>query len=55
MTNILPIPSNFNQVQQILKDADMKLSDMVKMKTATLKSLVGCTGGEKKEKVSAIK
>lgn len=55
MTNILPIPSNFGQVQQMLNSTDMKLSDLVKMKTATLKSLVGCAGGEKKLKINVTK
>ncbi len=46
MTNILPIPTNQNQaVQQVIAAAEMKLSDLVKMKAATLKSLVGCAGG----------
>lgn len=55
MTNILPIPSNFGQVQQMLSNTDMKLSDLVKMKTATLKSLVGCTESEKKVKINVTK
>ncbi|MBX2902696.1 MAG: hypothetical protein KF872_03990 [Chitinophagales bacterium] len=55
MTNILPIPSNFEQVQQVLNATEMKLSDLVKMKTATLKSLVGCAGGEKKLGINVTK
>jgi|GEM_PF-5009554 hypothetical protein len=47
MTNILPIPTNVNQhLLNVLVATDMKLSDLVKMKAATLKSLVGCSGEE---------
>ncbi len=45
MTNILPIPTNLNQhLQNAMLAADVKLSGLVKMKAATLKSLVGCYG-----------
>ncbi len=46
MTNILPIPTNLNQhLHNAMLATDMKLSDLVKIKAATLKSLVGCAGG----------
>ena len=45
MTNILPIPTLLNQhLQNAIVATDLKLSDLVKMKAATLKSLVGCQG-----------
>lgn len=47
MTNILPIPNNkIAQMQQMVAASDVKLSDLVKMKAATLKSLVGCVREE---------
>ncbi|HRP40256.1 MAG TPA: hypothetical protein PLM55_11265 [Chitinophagales bacterium] len=41
MTNILPIPSKISKIQKVMLDTDVKLCELIKMKTATLKSLVG--------------
>lgn len=55
MTKILPIPSKMEQVQKVLSAANIKLSDMIKIKTATLKTIVGCLNEEKSLKVSAAR
>lgn len=47
MTNILPIPSKISKIQRVMFNADVKLCELIKMKTATLKSLVGCVEGKK--------
>lgn len=47
MTNILPIPSKISKIQKVMLDSDVKLCELIKMKTATLKSLVGCIEGKK--------
>ncbi|MDW8273454.1 MAG: hypothetical protein RMJ53_04400 [Chitinophagales bacterium] len=56
MTTILPIPTQIAKIQQIVQHSDIKLSEVVKMKTATLKGLAGCAGGgEKNKTLSATK
>lgn len=48
MTKILPIPSKMEQVQKVLSATNIKLNDMIKIKTATLKTIVGCLSDENK-------
>jgi hypothetical protein len=44
MTNFLPIPTSFNQIPAPGRAAaELSTEELVKMKTATLKSLVGCS------------